>query len=1595
MTRLLAGHYLRSRLLRDDDGVSTWLAEDLDSGKPVVIKLYHSLSSASVRRLQDICRLLPSFASDHLAVPLECGHSGEDAFAVLPWHDGETVAERLLSGPLGVTQTVALLSAACVAMEALHVRGLVHGNIKPSNLLADPVPMLLDAGMGSLRAGNLSAIPADALVWLSPEQLGAAAGALTPSSDVYSLGLTLWTGLTGMRPYRGETAGDVLRRQALSSLPPLPAGTPEGLRRLLLRMVALDPRDRPQTVLAVQVDLAGLSDQPPRARASRGTLLPPQFTGRSAELQRLVAAVDASRVALLLGAGGTGKSRLLDEVEGAGRREDRVVLRVNVDAFTHLAHALATQIQREVAAADLEGLEIMAMLRAAVEGGGPGRALRTDAVVRLLGRLAGLRTGLLVLLDDAHLRADDVVAFLRELQGRTADGPIGVVVASRETLRGGDSLRLEVLALGPLPGAEIHRLAVSMLGVADGDVLDVVERASDGNPFLAIECLYGLSEARLLVVDGEGRWRLAGPAHGLLSEGQAGRLAWRVGQLPPQVTDVLATAAILGRRFDPADVMAVSRLPHDEVVSALVAGREAQILWLGRDQTWAFRHDRLWEQALAVLPDDEVRRRHGEVARMLSEQHPHRPGEIAWHFLQSDSPQRAVEAALRAAGEAEAVFDYGAALRYLRMAVAAGPPDVQTLTRLATVLQRTGAYEEAESTVVRTLARAAPDALARARLLTLRAQIAGQKGDRQRFFACLREALEQVGGRLPETRFALAAGLAREVVVQWLRNRRPPARAAVTPAQAAEAAILAANVEMTAADRRSAQTRIYFMFRALNLLERGGADERVALLLAQHSCQAVYLPALRKRCLRYAPRAIAMAAATSQEVARARVLARAANPYMVTADLPRALELNREAEAILSSRGPAWELHVVRVHAAVVEYFMGRLEAAARGGRAAFADALARRDATIIGMALHAWARAALGQLPEEVFEETQPLMTGGNLGWFEWVQARGIVLSAQGRLQEAASLFESAWLQRPGDRFHAGQLPTWLAAAYRRLLEATPPHQGGRRASLLRKARRYGREAVDLGRSYTMYLPHALREAALLAACIGHGARSRSLMEESLACARRHGMAWEEALTLMAWGEMGLSQGWPHAHQARQAGQRLRDRIAPHLQAPGEDGSCVPSQVQALAQAARWLAACATVDAVYDALEAAARRLSGSYQVMVLAGDVPVVVRGSQSWRPELRGLARRTRTAAFDGNAVVVRVGEEGPPVWFCAQVSASEQETLSWARRLAALAVQGLRAVVSRRDLEASGEAERGMRLLYDGMDVGVLLLDLHGRIVGCNRHANVSLGSDIVGLSDDVLIDVDDRETESRLYQSLMQGHVPHYRLDVRCPRLGSAWVQMAVCRVPHEGLVVRTLSRVSYQRVKKLALFQEAERHAIASAVQDTVGDPLCRLMARVSAWRTASTGTLLAAVTDLRSLINNLGHLMFVLRMPAMGETGLPAALTHCLSEFRRLRPDVVFTDVLEVDVPLVSGLSAQCVYRVVLECLESKRHDPALTHVNLRVARMRGAVRATLQTVGGGGPVVSRASRGLVELAGGDLEVLPGQAGVVLVLPAADRTQA
>ncbi|MFA9431966.1 AAA family ATPase [Egicoccus sp. AB-alg2] len=358
-----------------------------------------------------------------------------------------------------------------------------------------------------------------------------------------------------------------------------------------------------------------------------------ELVGRARERDRLAAALDEAAAGrggarVVLGEAGLGKSRLRREAEALARDRGILVLSGRCveggagQPFRPFGEALTNGFRASGPPPDSAVLSHLATLALLVPSwssrpaiGAPVLAV-AEAVLTVLA-VAGRGRGVLLSIEDLHWADTDTVAVVEYLVDNAAAHGAGLLVTLRPDPSGpaldvvrrlADRRAASILQLGPLAPAAMDDLVRASLeaDAVPADLLEFVRRRADGVPFLAEELLLGLEGAGALRQGPDGPRLMLSRTVTTVPQTLAESIERRLATLGDESRDVVAAAALLGRRFDWHLVAEVTR--HDEaaVLASLREATDAHLLE-GEGDGIRFRHALTRDHVVArMLPPERA-----------------------------------------------------------------------------------------------------------------------------------------------------------------------------------------------------------------------------------------------------------------------------------------------------------------------------------------------------------------------------------------------------------------------------------------------------------------------------------------------------------------------------------------------------------------------------------------------------------------------------------------------------------------------------------------------------------------------------------------------------------------------------------------------------------------------------------------------------------------------------------------------------------------------------------------------------------------------------------------------------------------------------
>ncbi len=230
-------------------------AFDTELNRPVAVKVlapYLAGSGAARKRFAREARAAAAVVHEHVVAIHNVESDGEAPFLVMPFVAGESLQQRIdREGPLELCEILRIATQTASGLAAAHAQGLVHRDVKPSNILLElGVERALLTDFGLARASDDASLTHTGFhpgtpQFMSPEQ--ARGDAVDKRSDLFSFGSVIYTMCTGHSPFRAETSYGILRRITDAdprSMREINPAIPEWLEGIVARLHAKSPDHR-------------------------------------------------------------------------------------------------------------------------------------------------------------------------------------------------------------------------------------------------------------------------------------------------------------------------------------------------------------------------------------------------------------------------------------------------------------------------------------------------------------------------------------------------------------------------------------------------------------------------------------------------------------------------------------------------------------------------------------------------------------------------------------------------------------------------------------------------------------------------------------------------------------------------------------------------------------------------------------------------------------------------------------------------------------------------------------------------------------------------------------------------------------------------------------------------------------------------------------------------------------------------------------------------------------------------------------------------------------------------------------------------------
>jgi serine/threonine protein kinase/Tfp pilus assembly protein PilF len=263
------GHYKISESIGTGGMGEVYLATDIIAGRKAALKLLPARFTGDAERLkrfQQEAHAVVGLNHPNILTIYEIGQDHSTHYIASELIEGETLRQRLMRGPIQLSEAVDIAIQAANALAAAHERGVVHRDIKPENIMLRPdgYVKVLDFGIAKLAEQEVPVtIPRDEALLMVETNLGSILGTaryMSPEqafgaqvdkrTDIWSLGVVLYEMVTGHAPFTGDTPAQVMTSILEIEPPPLTsyvAHIPAELQQIIGKTLRKDRGQRYQS----------------------------------------------------------------------------------------------------------------------------------------------------------------------------------------------------------------------------------------------------------------------------------------------------------------------------------------------------------------------------------------------------------------------------------------------------------------------------------------------------------------------------------------------------------------------------------------------------------------------------------------------------------------------------------------------------------------------------------------------------------------------------------------------------------------------------------------------------------------------------------------------------------------------------------------------------------------------------------------------------------------------------------------------------------------------------------------------------------------------------------------------------------------------------------------------------------------------------------------------------------------------------------------------------------------------------------------------------------------------------------------------------
>jgi serine/threonine protein kinase/tetratricopeptide (TPR) repeat protein len=1069
---------------------------------------------------------------------------------------------------------------------ALHRHRIIHRDLKPSNVMVsdDGHVILLDFGLvveleqpGMTQSTDkIAGTPA----YMAPEQ--AAGIPVTPACDWYAVGVMLYEALSGTRPYSG-TIWEIIQAKQTVEPPPLPQdrSVPDDLATLCLKLLARDPRQRPDAFEIAKKTASSLQPGPVSVTSTGG----PHLVGRESHLGvlkdafRTLRREGAPQIVFISGRSGEGKTALGEHFLASLRQDKNLAVMAGrcydresvpfkgldslIDSLASYLKALPETDAALLVPDDIEMLAhvfpVFQRVEVVARAGGSEQIATIDEQQVRQRAFAALRSLL-----SRMSRRSPVVWFIDDLQWGDGDSALALfevlkppkapqvlfvgtyrsdeaeasafLKTWKELKRKHDVGFVEAeVKVGPLAPEECTALVIDLLG-QDNEVvrrraLEFV-RETGGNPFLLIE-LVGCFDPETDSFEPM-------PLHEVLAR--------KLGRLPDEAGQLLDVVAISGQALalDEASRTAGHQLLPVATLTRMRNERLVRLIGSEDKPLVDTYHDRVRETVLSRMDEKRCSALHLALAEVIendsgcllagfeaaleqceeksAEKAIPRVYDLAYHFDAAGQRRKAWIYALLAAEQARRQSALEVATQQYARAErnAEGTADAVRF-RIAEgcgeALMLLGRYDDATRELEGTMD-LVDDPERKARIELLQGEITFKQGSMDRSVRLYEYGLRRLGERVPQSWFGLLSAILRGAATQCVHSLRPGSLHKQRASSRLDLVVRLYGRAVHPAGFQNTLRVLWTHLYGMNRAELLPPSRNLAFSYANHGMMISML-GWQSRGSRYADRATALASSLDDTLLSGFSANCKGIGLYASARYEAGQESLSEAIDAYEKAGDLWELHLAHFHRGCCQFGLGNLADAIAEARWVFASSARLGDSRTL-CSSWLWARATRGDFPFEELKSCYPNRPDDVLSTLHGVLAEGYWHAFHGRTTEALAAFERAALMVRKTfcvNSHTVLVMPMLAMGLRLHADAIQASDPKKAESMRRRACRVARWGTRLTRFFPAAYPVALRERSLILAACGKTKQALKFADKSCAVALTQKARYEHAQSLRVRG--------------------------------------------------------------------------------------------------------------------------------------------------------------------------------------------------------------------------------------------------------------------------------------------------------------------------------------------------------------------------------------------------------------------------------------------------------------------------------------------